>query len=173
MPRCPNGSRRNKSTGNCEPARRKTSKSSSPARNKTVKSRSPSPVPIPKPEYTFNEFCHIAVNEFCQIDPFPPVCDRRCFAIVRWCQNCQPTATFTGPRRSSRLRRQPSSQKWRSALISWICRPLPAKLLQRSTRAPASSRDCHAPAWAECFSSLRPLAKTRRARGRLLQKTSF
>lgn len=53
MPRCPNGSRRNKSTGNCEPARRKTSKASSLARNK-------SPSPIPKPEYTFNEFCNIA-----------------------------------------------------------------------------------------------------------------
>jgi hypothetical protein len=60
MPRCPNGSRRNKSTGNCEPARRKTAKTPSPARNKTVKSRSPSHIPIPKPEYTYNEFCNIA-----------------------------------------------------------------------------------------------------------------
>ncbi len=46
MARCPNGTRRNKATGNCEPTH-----------GKTVKSRSPSP--SPKPKYTYNEFCKI------------------------------------------------------------------------------------------------------------------
>jgi hypothetical protein len=54
MPRCPNGSRRNPATGECEPTktRNKTAKASPKARNKTVKASTPT--------YTFNEFCHIA-----------------------------------------------------------------------------------------------------------------
>jgi len=38
MPRCPNGTRRNKSTGKCE------------ANNKSISKKSPSPKPSPKPK---------------------------------------------------------------------------------------------------------------------------
>ena len=53
MPRCPNGSRRNSATGECEPtkSRNKTAKASPKAHNKTVKA--------PSPAYSFNEFCKI------------------------------------------------------------------------------------------------------------------
>jgi hypothetical protein len=55
MPRCPNGSRKNPKTGECEPTK---------SRNKTAKSRkSPSPPPAPviqPPVITFNEFCKIS-----------------------------------------------------------------------------------------------------------------
>jgi len=47
MPRCPNGSRKNPKTGNCEPKK---------SRSKTVKSHSPPPAPV----ITFNEFCKIS-----------------------------------------------------------------------------------------------------------------
>ncbi len=62
MPRCPNGSRKNPKTGNCEPkkSRSKTAKSRSP-RNKTAKSPSPPPAPvIQPPAIPFNEFCKIS-----------------------------------------------------------------------------------------------------------------
>ncbi len=54
MPRCPNGSRRNPVTGNCEPkSQSKTAKASpSKSRSKTMK------LP-PAPAYSFNEFCKI------------------------------------------------------------------------------------------------------------------
>ncbi len=54
MPRCPNGSRRNPVTGNCEPkSPGKTAKASpSKSRSKTMK------LP-PAPAYSFNEFCKI------------------------------------------------------------------------------------------------------------------
>ena len=56
MPRCPNGSRRNPVTGNCEPkSPGKTAKASpSKSRSKTMKSQ-----PSPAPTYSFNEFCKI------------------------------------------------------------------------------------------------------------------
>ena len=56
MPRCPNGTRRNHKSGNCEQHNKKSSNST------TKKSRSKAPVDTPapvKPPYTFIEFCRI------------------------------------------------------------------------------------------------------------------
>lgn len=52
MPRCPNGSRKNPKSGNCEPKK---------SRSKTSKSRSPPPAAVIQPPViSFNEFCKIS-----------------------------------------------------------------------------------------------------------------
>lgn len=52
MPRCPNGSRKNPKSGNCEPKK---------SRSRTAKSRSPPPAAVIQPPViSFNEFCKIS-----------------------------------------------------------------------------------------------------------------
>ena len=55
-PRCPNGTRRNRKSGNCEPHTKKSKASTKKSRGKESVTAPPTPV---KPPYTFIEFCRI------------------------------------------------------------------------------------------------------------------